>query len=115
DSRGRRRRSLAILTTAVVITMIAMFFVRDNYHYLWFGLVLVALGSVLFELAQVPYFAMLRQVSTPATVGRVSGIGWAFGYVGGIVLLSMCLLGFILGDGETRGILGVTTDDGMNV
>ncbi len=115
DARGRRKRSLAILTAAVVVVTAAMFFVRDDYHYLWFGLVLVSIGSVLFELSQVPYFAMLRQVSSPDHVGRVSGIGWAFGYVGGIVLLAICLVGFILGDGDTRGLLNVTTEDGLNV
>lgn len=115
DARGRRKRSLAVLTAAVIVVMVAMFFVRDDYHYLWFGLVLVAIGSVLFELAQVPYFAMLRQVSTPESVGRVSGFGWALGYVGGIVLLAVCLVGFILGDGDARGILTITTDDGLNV
>ena len=34
---------------------------------------------------------MLPQVSTPATVGRVSGFGWAMGYFGGIVLLLVAL------------------------
>ena len=92
-----------------------MFLVKDDYHYLWLGLVLIALGSVLFELAQVPYFAMIRQVSTPDTIGRVSGLGWAFGYLGGIVLLLLCYFGFVVGDGDTRGFFGVSTDDGLNI
>jgi UMF1 family MFS transporter len=86
--------------------------VKDDYHYLWLGLLLLSLGTVLFELAQVPYFAMLRQVSTPETVGRVSGIGWGFGYLGGIVLLLVVFVGLITGDG---GALGVTTDGGLNI
>lgn len=115
DARGRRKRSLFVLTAAVVAIMAALFFVKDDYHYLWLGLVLMSVGSVLFELSQVPYFAMLRQVSTPANVGKISGIGWAFGYLGGIVLLLICLFGFIQGTGETRGLLGVSTEDGMNI
>lgn len=112
DAGGGRKRSLALLTGAVVMLMALMYFVRDDYHYLWLGLLLLSVGLVLFELAQVPYFAMLRQISTPATVGRVSGIGWGFGYLGGIVLLIVVFVGLITGDG---GLLGVTTEDGLNI
>lgn len=112
DAGGRRKRMLAVLTFAVVALTAGLFFVRDDYHYLWLGLAILAVGTVLFELCQVPYFAMLRQVSTPATIGRVSGIGWAFGYLGGIVLLLICFFGFVTGDG---GMLGLTTDDGFNI
>jgi MFS transporter, UMF1 family len=115
DAAGHRKRSLALLTTTVVGCMLAMFFVEDNHHYLWLGLVLLGVGSVLFELAQVPYFAMLRQVSRPDNIGRVSGFGWAMGYFGGIVLLLICYFGFISGDGDTRGLFGVSTDGGMNI
>ena len=115
DATGHRRRSLGLLTLAVVVVSALMFLVKDDYHYLWLGLVLIALGSVLFELAQVPYFAMIRQVSTPDTIGRVSGLGWAFGYLGGIVLLLLCYFGFVVGEGDTRGLLGVSTEDGFNI
>lgn len=112
DAGGHRRRSLGLLTLAVVVVTALMFFVEDDYHDLWLGLLLLSVGSVLFELAQVPYFAMLRQVSTPADVGRVSGLGWGFGYLGGIVLLLIVFVGFISGDG---GVLGVSTDNGLNI
>jgi len=112
DASGRRKRSLALLTGSVIVVTALLFFVKDDYHFLWLGLALIAIGTVLFELAQVPYFAMLRQVSTPDDVGRVSGIGWAAGYLGGIVLLLICYFGFISGEG---GLLGLPTDDGMNV
>ncbi len=115
DAAGHRRRSLGLLTLAVVTCTALMFLVKDDYHYLWLGLVLISLGSVLFELAQVPYFAMIRQVSTPDTIGRVSGVGWAFGYLGGIVLLLLCYYGFVAGDGDTRGFFGLSTEDGLNI
>lgn len=115
DATGRRKRSLAVLTFLTVATMAAMFLVVDDYHYLWLGLVLLGVGSVIFELAGVPYNAMMRQVSTPENIGRVSGFGWAMGYFGGIVLLLVCYLGFIAGDGDSRGLLGLTTDGGLNI
>jgi UMF1 family MFS transporter len=115
DATAKRKRSLAVLTALTILTMALMFFVHDDYHDLWIGLVLLGFGSAFFELANVPYNAMLRQVSTPATVGRVSGFGWAMGYFGGILLLLICYLGFIAGDGDNRGLLGVPTDDGLNI
>jgi UMF1 family MFS transporter len=115
DATGHRKRSLALLTTIVVGCMLAMYFVEDDHHFLWLGLLLLGVGSVVFELAQVPYFAMLRQVSRPDNIGRVSGFGWAMGYFGGIVLLLICYFGFIVGDGDTRGLFGVSTDGGVNI
>ncbi|MFQ6327274.1 MFS transporter [Nocardia sp. CWNU-33] len=115
DATAKRKRSLAVLTALTILAMALMFFVHDDYHDLWIGLVLLGFGSAFFELANVPYNAMLRQVSTPATVGRVSGFGWAMGYFGGILLLLICYFGFISGDGDSRGLLGVPTDDGLNI
>lgn len=115
DAGGARKRSLFWLTAAVIVITAALFFVEEDWHFLWLGLTLMAAGSVIFELASVPYFAMLRQVSTPDDVGRVSGFGWAMGYVGGIVLLLICYFGFVAGDGDHRGFLGVPTEDGMYV
>ncbi|MEE2056663.1 MFS transporter [Rhodococcus artemisiae] len=115
DATGRRKRSLGVLTFVTVVLMAGMFFVRDDHHYLWLGLVLLGAGSVIFELANVPYNAMLSQVSTEKNIGRVSGFGWSMGYFGGIVLLLLCYTGFIAGDGDTRGFLSITTDDGLNI
>ena len=100
---------------AVIVVMLSLFFVENDWHFLWYGLVMMAAGSVIFELASVPYFAMLRQVSTPKNVGWVSGFGWAMGYLGGIVLLLICYFGFVAGEGDTRGFLNITTENGMNI
>jgi len=115
DAGGRRKRSLAVWSALTVVATAAMYFVKDEYQYLWLGLLLIGLASVFAEFATVSYYAMLRQVSTPANIGRISGFGWAMGYFGGIVLLLLCFLGFISGDGDTRGFLGISTEDGLNI
>ncbi|WP_332909254.1 MFS transporter [Nocardia asteroides] len=115
DAAAGRKRALGVLTGLTVACMTGMFFVHDDHGDLWLGLVLLAFGAAFFELANVPYNAMLRQVSTPRTIGRVSGFGWAMGYFGGIFLLLICYFGFIAGDGDSRGLLGVPTDDGLNI
>jgi MFS transporter, UMF1 family len=115
DATGRRKRATAAWTALTILTMAGLFAVRDDVSYLWLGLGLLALGSVVAELAQVSYNAMLTQVSTPATIGRISGFGWAMGYLGGIVLLLGVYYGFIASDGEGAGFFGVSTADGYNV
>ena len=115
DASGRRKLFTGVWTGCTIAAMAGLFAIRDDPGYLWPGLVLLALGSVLAELAQVSYNAMLSQVATPATIGRVSGFGWAMGYVGGIVLLLVVYVGFVTGDGPTAGLVGAPRDDGLNV
>ena len=112
DAAGRRKFATGVWTACTVATMAALFAVREDWRWLWLGLVLLALGSIFYELASVSYNAMLVQVSTPATMGRVSGFGWSMGYFGGIVQLLGVYLLLIAGEG---GALGVSTADGLNI
>ncbi|MGH3560826.1 MAG: MFS transporter [Mycobacterium sp.] len=111
----RRRVALAVLTGFVVALTSTMSLIRDDPGYLWAGLALLALTAACSDLASVPYNAMLRQLSTPATSGRISGFGYAAGYVGNVVLLLVVYLGFMSGTGPTRGLLGLPTHDGQNI
>ncbi len=110
DASGRRKWSLGIWSLLTALVMVGLFWVRDDYTYLWLGLVLMGIGSITIQFAEVSYNAMLRQVSTPATIGRVSGFGWSMGYFGGIVLLLVCYVGFIAPD---EGWFGATADGGL--
>jgi UMF1 family MFS transporter len=115
DASGHRKLATGVWTGCTIAATAALFAVRDDPGYLWLGLLLLAIGSVVAELAQVSYNAMLSQVAKPATIGRVSGFGWAMGYVGGIVLLLIVYYGFVAGDGPTAGLFGVSRDDGFNI
>ncbi|MCV7431426.1 MFS transporter [Mycolicibacterium bacteremicum] len=112
DAPHRRRRALALLTGAVVLLVASMSFIRTDHSYLWAGLALLAITAACNDLATVPYNAMLSQLSTPATSGRISGAGLAVGYGGSVGLLLIVYALFISGDG---GLLGLPTDDGQNV
>ncbi|MGH3597199.1 MAG: MFS transporter, partial [Mycobacterium sp.] len=78
----RRRMALTVLTGLAVTLTCAMSLIRDRPEYLWPGLALLAAAAACGDLASVPYNAMLRQLSTPAKSGRISGFGWASGYAG---------------------------------
>lgn len=103
--RGGRRRLWLGLNTAVVIAVTGMgFFVAPHEQYLLLGVVLLSAGTVFFEFAEVQINAILVQISSRDTVGRISGIGWGAGYLGGIVLLLIVYVGFVSGDAAWFGI-----------
>jgi len=112
DKAGHRKAWLAVNTYLVVAALALMFFVTPSPGNLTFGLVLLAGGTLFFEFASVNYNGMLAQVSTPKTIGRVSGFGWGMGYIGGIVLLLIVYFGFIHPE---VGLFGVTSEDGLSV
>lgn len=116
DGAARRRRGLAVQTGITVLLCAAMALVRPQAdaltQNLLLGITLLAVATLTFELASVHYNALLPAVATPATLGRVSGIGWGAGYLGGIVLLAVLLVGFIQPD---VGWFGVTADGGANI
>jgi MFS transporter, UMF1 family len=99
----------------VVAMTSAMSLIRADYHYLWPGLILLACTAACSDLATVPYNAMLRQLSAGENWGRVSGLGSAAGYFGSVLLLLILYLGFIQGNGDTRGLLGLAVADGQHV
>lgn len=111
----RRRVALATFTGIAVALTCAMSLIRDQPGYLWAGLALLAATAACGDLATVPYNAMLRQLSTPVTSGRISGFGYAAGYAGNVALLLIVYLGFMSGAGDRRGFLGLPAEDGLNV
>lgn len=91
DAAGNRKKWLGIWTGLLIVATGALFFVEPQPGYFLFGAVLIAFASVISEIAAVNYYAMLTQVSTRSTVGRVSGLGWGFGYLGGIIMLTLVI------------------------
>ncbi len=116
DASGRRKPWLAWNTLVVVLAMAGMVFVRPDEGHLANGVVLgvtlLAVGTVFYELASVAYNALLLRITTPANLGRVSGLGWGSGYVGGIVLLLILFVGFI---NPEVGWFGVTSAGGWDI
>lgn len=113
SDRGGRRKLWLGLNTGVVIALTALcFLVRPEESYLLLGVILIAAANVAFEFAGVNYNAMLLQVATPRTIGKVSGLGWGAGYVGGIFLLLVLYVGFIAGDTHW---FGITEDEALNI
>ncbi|TGD85171.1 MFS transporter [Mycolicibacterium sp. CH28] len=111
----RRRAALTILSALAVLSTAAMSLIRADPAYFALGLVLLAFTAACGDLASVPYNAMLRQLTTQENSGRISGLGWAAGYLGSVALLLLIYVGFIAGSGPSRGLLSIPVDDGQNV
>ena len=111
DESGRRKFWLMVNTYALVAIMVASFFVEPKAEFLLFGLVLYGLGAVVQETAFINYYAMLKSVSSPSTIGRISGYAWGLGYLGGILLLAVALFGFVL----PGTVFGVPATNGLEV
>ncbi|HWI30919.1 MAG TPA: MFS transporter [Microbacterium sp.] len=91
DRSGHRKRWLFAFTMLLALVQFALFFTFADPAYFWYGAIVLALGAVVSEIAGVNYNAMLVQVSTPRTIGKVSGLGWGLGYIGGIVALTIVI------------------------
>lgn len=112
DRTGRTVRNLSILTWVLAALSASLFFVRPDPGYLWLGLGILGVGSIVAEIANVNYYSLIDEVATPADVGRVSGFGWGLGYLGGIVVLLAVNFAFIA---PPVGLFGVTGTDALDI
>ena len=87
DRSGHRMRNLLLQTLALAAVSASLWLVKPDPSYLILGLVLLGVGNVVQEIANVNYYASIERVASPKNVGRVSGIGWGMGYMGGIAIL----------------------------
>ncbi|GAA5145809.1 MFS transporter [Microbacterium pseudoresistens] len=107
DAAGRQKLWLGIGTGALVVCMFGLWFVEPVPTLFWLGVALISAGAVFGEIAAVNSNAMLIGIANPKTVGRISGLGWGFGYIGGIIALVIVV---IL---DTVHWFGMSTDNGL--
>ena len=75
--------------TAVLFTGLLYFVRAGNY---WRGAIFFMVANIGFAGGNVYYNAFLPEISTDQNIGRVSGFGWALGYIGGGALLAINLI-----------------------
>ena len=112
DENGRRKFWLVANTFVLAAITAASFFVEPKPEFFMFGLVLYGLGSVIQESAFINYYAMLKGVTRDSNIGKISGFAWGLGYVGGIILLMVSLVGFVL---PHVPMLGIPKTDSLNI
>ena len=90
DFTKAKKKFLLIFTLLSVVFTALLFFVRKGDVFI--GMLFFILAEIGYRAAQVFYDALLTDVSTPESIGFVSGKGWAVGMIGGIVALLIVLL-----------------------
>src|SRR5689334_17454564 len=109
DAAGRRKPWIAGFGALLVIGASAMWIGRPGDPSIIPSLLLAyAIATVGVEFATVFNNAMMPTLVPPDRIGRLSGTGWATGYVGGIMSL-IIVLGFLAANPETgRTLFGLT-------
>lgn len=90
DFTKSKKKFLFIFTLISVVFTALLFFVLKGDVFL--GMLFFILAEIGYRGAQVFYDALLVDVSTPDSIGSVSGNGWAIGSAGGVLALVIVLI-----------------------
>jgi len=92
DYSGKKKKYLAWCTMTSVGATLGLFFVDPGQ--VWIGLTLLVLSNTAWMLSESFIASFLTDLSTKNNMGKISGIGWGIGYIGG--LLSLILMKFVI-------------------
>ena len=86
---------IRLFTICCIFFTSLLWFAKPSENYLFFTLIIVAISNFFYELSLIFYNSILKNVSKDADLGKSSGIGFGLGYVGGILILIICIKVFI--------------------
>jgi UMF1 family MFS transporter len=101
DRHGAKKRLLALTTVGCVTATAALFWVGPGDVLLAMGL--VALASFFFGSGENIIAAFLPELAADDDLGKVSGWGWSWGYLGGMACLGLCLAWIVAAKGRGEG------------
>ena len=101
DTGGNRLRWIWLFSVMYVVGAAGLWFAAPGDYNLVLILTFFAIGMIGMEFATTFTNSMLPDLGTPDEIGRISGNGWAFGYIGGLFALVIMLLFFA--DNATTG------------
>lgn len=104
DYSAGKKRFLLFFTLLCIAATALLYFVEPGAIFL--GIFLFVIGNIGFEAGLVFYDAFLPEITTPKNYGRVSGYGYAMGYLGSLATLA-AVYPFIL-DGKIKETFLVT-------
>lgn len=110
DLRAKKRRLLVISTWGCVIAT-ALLTTVDQGLWAW-AAVLLVISNLCYATNQDLVAAFLPELAPKENFGKVSGYGWAWGYLGGLVSLGLSLVWVAYAQRaslSTQGVVGGTT------
>lgn len=93
DMRAAKKKLLMVCTAGCVLATLALTVTGPGTVMLAF--VLIVLSNLFFSYGESISAAFLPELAKPEALGRVSGWGWSFGYIGGMLALGLSL-GYVL-------------------
>ncbi len=82
--RAKNKKEFLIILTILAVLGTGSFFFAPKLGLLWTSIIFIATNFA-YTASAVIYDSFLQDVATRHTKGRVSGIGWGLGYVGGLI------------------------------
>jgi len=113
DTTGRRRPWIAVFSLMYFVGAASLWFAYPDGSNLTQILMLFALGFIGAEFALIFINAQLPSLGTEQEVGKISGSGFAFGYIGGFISL-LILLAFFAEQGNGKTLLGMDPVFGLD-
>ncbi|HZL99887.1 MAG TPA: MFS transporter [Planctomycetota bacterium] len=95
DHTGRRKPWIAAFTLLCVASAALLWFVEPTPAHAGRAMLLLAVGVVGTEFAELFYNAMLPSLAPVERIGRWSGWAWGLGYLGGLLCLLLAYFGLI--------------------
>ncbi|WP_045393277.1 MFS transporter [Falsirhodobacter sp. alg1] len=113
DRAGGHLRFIAVFSLMYVAGASGLWFAApDDPHVIW-TLACFGIGLIGMEFATTFTNALMPGLAAPQDMGRISGAGWAFGYVGGLIALIL-MLGFFQSDAQGLTMLGLPPAFGLD-
>jgi UMF1 family MFS transporter len=112
DRMGHAKRGIAISLTVLILSGTLLYFARPDPAYALPVLITAGAGIVAMELGLLFYNALLPGVAPPDRIGRVSGWGWASGYIGGLTCLGLALILLVQPE---QPVFGITKAEAANI
>ena len=98
DFSGAKKKFMVAYAATCITFTAALYFVGPGQVFL--GIVLFVVANIGFAGGNVFYNAFLPEIADNENMGRISGMGWAVGYVGGMLCLLLVMpFAEKLGDG----------------
>ncbi|MEL6516282.1 MAG: MFS transporter, partial [Pseudomonadota bacterium] len=114
DTSGTRMRWIWIFSALYVMGSAGLWLAVPGDYNLVLVLAFFALGLIGMEFATIFTNSMLPDLGTPEEIGRISGNGWAFGYLGGLVALVIMLFFFAESAETGKTFLGLDPAFGLD-
>jgi UMF1 family MFS transporter len=114
DTGGTRMRWIWVFSLMYVVGSAGIWIAHPQDVNLIPVLLFFAIGLIGMEFATIFTNSMLPDLGTREEIGRISGNGWAFGYIGGLLALVVMLL-FLAESGTTgKTLIGLDPIFGLN-